>query len=407
MILPMLKEAWISIISNKLRSFLTILGVVIGVCAVVLMVATGQAVQLEIDKQLEGIGGNMMLVVPASSNRGGIHSGRGGRPTLTMQDMVAVKAIENVINVAPLVRSNFQVVAGSNNWNTNVYGTNTEYLDIHSFKIAKGNMFSERDVYSGSPFAVVGQTIVDKLFPYGEEPIGKDIRIKGVPFKIIGVLQAKGADSAGNDQDDVILLPVKSFKSRLTSNAFPDRVAIFFITFDKIENMKIVERRVQTLLEVRHKIPVNGDPDFEVVNLTEMVQKISMIGLILTILLASVASISLFVGSIGIMNMMLTSVTERTKEIGIRKAIGAPNKSILFQFLIESILISTIGSLFGMLLGIILSQLGGHMFDKAVPISVITIMISIFAAVFVGIASGIAPAIKATKLNPIDALRYE
>lgn len=407
MILPMLKEAWISIISNKLRSFLTILGVVIGVCAVVLMVATGQAVQLAIDKQLEGIGGNMMLVVPASSNRGGIHSGRGGMPTLTMQDMEAVKNVENVVNVAPLVSSNYQIVSGANNWNTNVYGTNTEYLDIHSFSIAKGNMFTERDVYSGSPFAVIGQTIVDKLFPYGEEPLGKDIRIKGVPFKIIGVLQEKGADSAGNDQDNIILLPVKSFKSRLTSNAFPDRVAILFLTFDKTENMKIVERRIQTLLEVRHKIPENGDPDFEIVNLTEMVQKISMIGLILTILLASVASISLFVGSIGIMNMMLTSVTERTKEIGIRKAIGAPNKSILFQFLIESILISAIGSLFGMFLGIILSQIGGRIFDKTVPVSIATIVISIFAAVFVGIVSGIAPAIKATKLNPIDALRYE
>ncbi|HSQ98248.1 MAG TPA: ABC transporter permease [Rickettsiales bacterium] len=406
MILPMLEEAWISIISNKLRSFLTILGVVIGVCAVVLMVATGQAVQLEINKQLEGIGGNMMLVVPASSNKGGIHSGRGGMPTLTMQDMQAVKEVEDVVNVAPLVSSSYQVVAGSNNWNTTVYGTNTEYLDIHSFKIARGNMFSEKDVYSGSPFAVIGQTIVDKLFPYGEEPLGKDIRIKGVPFKIIGILQEKGADSRGNDQDDVILLPVKAFKNRLTSNAFPDRVAILFVTFDKTENMKIVERRIQTLLEVRHNISVNGDPDFEIVNLTEMVQKISMIGLVLTILLSSVASISLFVGSIGIMNMMLTSVTERTKEIGIRKAIGAPNRSILFQFLIESILISAIGSLFGMFLGIILSQIGGNIFSKTVPISLFTIIISVLAAIFVGIVSGIAPAIKATKLNPIDALRY-
>lgn len=406
MFLPMLKEAWISIISNKLRSSLTILGVVIGVCAVVLMVATGQAVQLEIDKQLEGIGGNMMLVVPASSDKGGIHSGRGGMPTLTMQDMQAIKEVANVVNVAPLVSSSYQVVAGSNNWNTNVYGTNTEYLDVHSFKIARGNMFSERDVYTGSPFAVIGQTIVDKLFPYGEDPLGKDVRIKGVPFKIIGILQAKGADSRGSDQDDVILLPVKAFKSRLTSNAFPDRVAILFVTFDKTENMKIVERRIQTLLEIRHNIPVNGDPDFDIVNLTEMVQKISMIGLILTILLSSVASISLFVGSIGIMNMMLTSVTERTKEIGIRKAIGAPNKSILFQFLIESILISAIGSLFGMFLGIVLSQIGGSIFDKTVPISILTIIISVFAAVFVGIVSGIAPAIKATKLDPIDALRY-
>ena len=406
MIIPMLKEAWISIISNKLRSFLTILGVVIGVCAVVLMVATGQTVQLEIDKQLEGIGGNMMLIVPASSNRGGIRSGRGGMPTLTMDDMKAVKQVKNIINVAPLVTSKFQVVAGANNWNTTVNGTNTEYLEIHDYEIEKGMMFTERDVYTGTPFAVIGQTIVDELFPF-EDPLGKDIRIKGIPFKIIGVLKEKGASANGSDQDDIILLPVKSFKSRLTRNRFPDRVAIFFLTFDDAKNMKMIERRLQTLLEVRHKIGFNADPDFEIINLTEIVQKISRIGFVLAVLLASVASISLFVGSIGIMNMMLTSVTERTKEIGIRKAIGAPDKSILSQFLIESVLISTIGSFLGMVIGIITAITAGNILEKEVPISVLTIIVSIFAAVFVGIVSGIVPAIKATKLNPIDALRYQ
>lgn len=407
MIVPMLKEAWISIISNKLRSFLTILGVVIGVCAVVLMVATGQTVQLEIDKQLDGFGGNMMLVVPASSNRGGIRSGRGGLPTLTMQDMEAIKNVKNVVYVAPLVTSKFQVVAGGNNWNTTVNGTNPEYLDIHDYEIEKGVMFSNRDVYSGTPFAVIGKTVVNELFPYGEDPLGKDIRIKGVPFKVIGILKEKGADSAGNDRDDVILLPVKSFKSRLTKNKFPDRVAIFFLTFDNTENMKMVERRIQTLLEIRHKISSSSTPDFEIVNLTEMVQRISMIGFILAVLLASVASISLFVGSIGIMNMMLTSVTERTREIGIRKAIGAPNKSILFQFLIESTLISAMGSFLGMIIGIIIAIIAGHVLEKHVPISILTIVVSIFSAIFVGIVSGIVPAIKATKLNPIDALRYQ
>ena len=407
MILAMFKEAWISILSNKLRSFLTILGVVIGVCAVVLMVATGQAVQLEIDKQLEGIGGNMMLVVPASSNRGGVQSGRGGRPSLTMQDSEAVKELKNVVNVAPLVTSKYQVVAGGNNWNTTVNGTNPDYLEINDYQIDRGVMFTERDVYAGTPFAVIGQTIVNKLFPYGEEPLGQDIRIKGVPFKIIGILKEKGADAKGNDQDDVILLPVKAFKSRLTSNRFPDRVAILFVTFDDVKNMKMVERRIQTLLEVRHKIHANMDPDFEVINLTEMVQKISMIGFILAVLLASVASISLFVGSIGIMNMMLTSVTERTKEIGIRKAIGAPNKSILFQFLIESILISAMGSLLGMIIGISTALMAGHILERTVPISIFTVIVSALAAIFVGIVSGIVPAIKATKLNPIDALRYQ
>jgi putative ABC transport system permease protein len=268
-------------------------------------------------------------------------------------------------------------------------------------------MFTNRDVYSGTPIAVIGKTIVDKLFPLGDDPIGRDIRINGSPFRIVGILAPKGADARGNDQDDVILMPVNSFKTRLTTNRFPDRVSIFFLTFDDEKNMKMVERRIQTLLEVRHRIPPGGDPDFEIINLTEMVQKISMIGFILAVLLASVASISLFVGSIGIMNMMLTSVTERTKEIGIRKAIGAPNKSILFQFLIESILISAIGSLLGMILGIALAKIGGHILQREVPISVLTIIASALAAVVVGVVSGIVPAVKATKLNPIDALRYQ
>ena len=406
MLIQMLKEAWVSIISNKLRTSLTILGVTIGVCAVVLMVAVGQTVQLEIDKQLEGIGGNMMIVLPASTNRGGINTGRGGQPTLTLDDAKAIKTIKNIVNVAPVVMSKFQVISGSNNWNTTVYGTNTEYLEIQDMEIDKGKIFSERDVYTGTPYAVVGKTIIEKLFPYDDNPIGKDIRIKKAPFKIIGILKEKGADSRGNDQDDIILLPVKAFKTRLTSNRFPNMVSVFFLTFDKVENMKIVERRIQNLLETRHKITISTSADFEVVNLTEMVQKITMIGLILTILLSSVASISLLVGSIGIMNMMLTSVTERTKEIGIRKAIGAPNKSILSQFLIESILISFIGSFIGMVIGIGLAILGGTIFEKEVPISVLTIIISIFVAIFVGVVSGILPAIKATKLNPIDALRH-
>ena len=406
MLYQMLKEAWISILSNKLKSFLTTLGVVIGICAVVLMVAVGQTVQNEIDKQLEGIGGNMMIILPATTNRGGINTGRGSQPTLTIDDAKAVKQVKNVVNVAPLVMSKYQVISGSNNWNTTVYGTNTEYLDIQDMEIEKGQMFSEEDTYSGIPYAVIGKTIIEKLFPYDKNPIGKDIRIKNSPFKIIGILKEKGADSRGNDQDDVIILPVKAFKTRLTSNKFPNMVSIFFLTFDDVKNMKMVERRIQNLLETRHKIIKSENADFEVVNLTEMVQKITMIGLVLTILLSSVASISLFVASIGIMNMMLTSVTERTKEIGIRKAIGAPNKSILYQFLIEAILISTIGSFLGMVLGIGLSQFGGHLFDKEVPISVLTIVVSIFASLFVGIVSGIVPALKATKLNPIDALRY-
>ena len=406
MILAMLDEAWNSIISNKLRSTLTIIGIAIGVCAVVLMVAVGQTVQLEIDKQLEGIGGNMMIILPASVNRGGINSARGTTPTLTFDDARAIKKIKNVVNVAPTLRNNFQVIVGANNWNTAVFGTNTEFLDISEYEIEKGNMFSERDVYSGSPYAVVGKTVVDKLFPSGENPIGKNIRIKTTPFKIVAVLKEKGASARGDDQDDIIIVPVKAFKTRLTRNKFPNMVGVILLTFDDPKNMKMVERRIQNLLETRHKTIVSANADFEVINLTEIVKKITMIGLVLTILLASAAGISLFVGSIGIMNMMLTSVTERTKEIGVRKAIGAPDSSILCQFLFESVLISSIGSFIGMMLGVVIALTAGHILERTVPISITVVIISILASFVVGIASGIVPAIKATKLNPIDALKF-
>jgi putative ABC transport system permease protein len=402
----MFKEACVSVYSNKLRSFLTILGVIAGICAVVLMVAIGQTVQLEIDKQLEGLGGNMMIIVPASQKRGGIQKGRGGKPTLTLSDVEEIRKVRGIVKVAPIIMSNFQVSFAGNNWPTSVIGTNTEMFDIKSSEIKDGTIFSKRDVEMGSPYAVIGNTIYEKLFS-GKNPIGQDIRIKGIPFKIIGVLKEKGADARGNDQDDVIILPVKSFKSRLTSNKFPNIVQMIVLSFDDPENMKMIEKRLQTLIEIRHKIPINGDLDFEIINLTEMIQKINMIGFILTVLLASIASISLLVGSIGIMNMMLSSVAERIKEIGIRKAIGAPNKSILTQFLLESVLISFAGSFVGMALGIGSSQLGGLFLDKEVPISSITIIISIFAAFFVGMVSGIVPAKKATDLNPIDALRSQ
>jgi putative ABC transport system permease protein len=406
MYLLILSEACISIYANKLRSFLTVLGVVIGVCAVVLMVAAGQAVQLEIDKQLEGFGKNMMIVLPAAQTKGGIRGPRGGRPTLTLGDMHEIKKIQGVTNTTPILRSSFQVIGGGNNWPTNVIGTNTEYLIANDFKIDKGTMFSEEDVYSGSPYAVIGKTIADKLFP-DVDPIGRDLKIHGSPFKVVGVLQEKGAGLGGADEDDTIIVPVKAFKTRLTSNAFPDRVYLIIVNFDDVANMQMIERRIHALLEVRHKIAVNADPDFEVMNLTEIIQKINMIGTILTILLASIASISLFVGSIGIMNMMLTSVTERTREIGVRKAIGATNSNILIQFLMESIFISTMGGVVGMFFGIGLSQLAAYLTGYAVPISVVTVSVSIFSAVFVGIVSGIFPALKATKLNPIDALRYQ
>ena len=406
LVMPMLTEAWISIKNNKLRSFLTILGIMIGVCAVVLMVATGQTVRNEINKELESFGGNKIIVTPAKTDRGGVR-GAGTRPTTTYKDYKAIRGVKDVLDAAPMVTVGAQIINGSNNWATTVYGTTPEYFDIDSLELESGMIFSEEDVEAGTTYAVIGQTIVEELFTEGEEPLGATIRIKNVPFKVIGILKEKGSGMGGSDQDDVIIAPLFAVKRRLTNNRIPDLVFMIMLRATSEETLHRVEKRVQVLLQERHEIPVGDDDDFDLMNLKEISDRISNIGVILSVLLASIASISLFVGSIGIMNMMLVSVTERTREIGIRKAIGAKNEDVMMQFLFESILISLVGSFIGMILGIVFSQIGGYVLDKDVPISIFTVLISIFIAVFVGVVSGIVPAMKATKLDPIEALRYQ
>jgi putative ABC transport system permease protein len=405
LVIPMLHEAWISIKTNKLRSFLTILGIMIGVCAVVLMVATGQTVRNEINKELEGLGGNKLIILPGSATRGGMRGGM--RPTTTYSDYKAIKKVKDVVEAAPLIRVTSRVISSVSNWSTNVIGTTPEYFSLNSLNIESGNIFSEEDAENGATYAVVGKTIVEKLLIEGQDPIGETIRIRNVPFTIIGVLEEKGSGMGGNDEDDVIIAPLFTVKRRLTSNAFPDLVFAIMLTATSDVTLHRVEKRVEVLLQERHNIALNAENDFDILNLKEIADKINKIGVVLSILLASIASISLFVGSIGIMNMMLVSVTERTREIGIRKAIGAKEGDIMIQFLFESILISLVGSFIGMVSGIVFSQIGGKLIEKNVPISVFTIIISIFIAIAVGIISGIVPALKATKLDPIEALRYQ
>ncbi len=405
MIGQILREAWISITAYKMRTFLTMLGIMIGVAAVVLMVAAGQTVQNEITKTFDSMGTNLIIIGPGETVSGGVRGGR-GRPSVSFDDVESLRSLKDIETASYIVNAAVQAVYGSNNYGVNVYGTTPEYLTVGNWEIEDGIMFSERDLKSGRPYVVIGQTIVDELFGL-QNPIGKTIRLKGQPFTVIGTLREKGDGLMGDDQDNIILTPATTLRQRLRSSPRPNYSNVAFVKVTSEDRMESVANRIEYQLRARHRLKEGTDNDFTVRLMTEMVEKVRSVGLILSLLLAAIASISLIVGSIGIMNMMLVSVTERTREIGTRKALGAPNKWIMFQFLAESILISFIGSFVGMFLGVILSQIGGYYFGREVPISVWSVIISVSVAVIVGIVSGLMPAFKAMKLDPIEALRFQ
>jgi putative ABC transport system permease protein len=401
-----MNEAWVSVRANKLRSFLTVLGIFIGVCAVVLMVATGQTVRNEINRELESFGGNKLIIMPGTGGRGGLRE-RGTKHSLKYNDYLAIKRLKNVKNVSPLQSAMLRVIYGANNWLTSIIGTNTEYLETENYEIASGNMFSEKDMADGNQYAVLGQTVVEKLYNEGEDPIGTMLRINGIPFMVVGTLKAKGGGLGGRDADDIILAPLFAVKRNLTNNRVHDSISTILLVADDDKTLPFVENRVTLLLQTRHSISENAANDFDIMNLKEIAEKIDHIGFILTLSLVAIASISLLVGSIGIMNMMLVSVTERIREIGIRKTVGAKDRDIMLQFLLESIFISAIGSLMGMIFGLGISQIIGKILQRHVPISIFTVILSMFIAVVVGIVSGIVPALKATRLDPTEALRHQ
>lgn len=405
MIGQILREAWISITAYKMRTFLTMLGIMIGVAAVVLMVAAGQTVQNEITKTFDSMGTNLIIIGPGETVSGGVRGGR-GRPSVSFNDVESLRSLKDVETASYIVNAAVQAVYGSNNYGVSVAGTTPEYLNIGNWEIDDGIMFSERDLKSGKPYVVIGQTIVNELFGL-QNPIGKTLRLKGKPFTVIGTLKEKGDGLMGDDQDNIILMPATTLRQRLRGSPRPNYTDVAFVKVTSEDRMESVANRIEYQLRARHRLKEGTSNDFTVRLMTEMVEKVRNVGLILSLLLAAIASISLIVGSIGIMNMMLVSVTERTREIGTRKALGAPNKWIMFQFLTESILISFIGSFVGMLLGVILSQIGGYYFGREVPVSVWSVIISVSVAVVVGIVSGLMPAVKAMKLDPIEALRFQ
>ncbi len=399
------REAWISIKSNKMRSFLTTLGIIIGVCAVVIMVAAGQTVQNMINDSLAGMGSNLLMIRPEYVTTSGVNSG--GQTVVRTNDADVIRKLKYIKAVSPMVNGSAQIVYGNENYLGSIVATTPDYLYTGNWEIEKGEALNERDIKAATSYVLIGKTIERELFPAGDNALGKTIRVKNIPFVVKGILKSKGQGMGGMDRDETIIMPITTYRRRIRGSYIPNRVNYIMAQVDDENHIDKAKNYITNALRESRRLKPGADNDFRVDDMTEVQETMRSVGTYLSILLASIASISLIVGSIGIMNMMLVSVTERTREIGIRKAIGAKNVYILFQFLLEAILISFIGSMIGLVLGISFSQIAGAILNQNVPISLITVIIAFSVAIIVGIVSGIFPAVKATKLDPIEALRYQ
>lgn len=393
-----------ALLSNKLRSILTMLGIIIGVGAVIVMISIGMGVRQNVTNSIASLGSNMLIVTPGSANKGGVRSAAGSNQSLKLDDAEAIqKRIKDIDYVAPTVNSSYQVVYGNQNWNTSVYGVTPDYMKIRSLTVASGSFITNADDNSRNRVAVIGSTVATNLFGT-KNPVGSNIRIHNQPFKVIGVLESKGQSSMGSDQDDVVLVPLKTAQERLMGITY---IRSINIQVTNTNDMDAVQEQVETLLRQRHHIRTGEYDDFNVRNLTSIMETMSSTTTMLTLFLGSIAAISLLVGGIGIMNIMMVSVTERTREIGIRKALGATFKDIMTQFLIESVVIGVAGGLLGVFFGVSISLLISHFSTFTTYITAAPIILSFTFSVGTGLFFGIYPAKKAARLDPIEALRYE
>ncbi len=400
----LLKMAALSLVANKMRTLLTMLGIIIGVAAVIAMVSVGMGVKKNVVDSISRLGSNMLVIMSGSSNRGGMRGAAGSVTTLTYADAEAIKdKIKYVAHVSPTVQGSYQVVYGHENWNTTVTGVIPEYVSVQSLEVQNGLFFGEHDVDVRNRVAVIGATVATNLFD-SVNPVGKKIRIGNAPYTIIGVLKSKGQSAGGQDQDDVVLIPLTTAQERLLGITHVRSINVQVTDADK---MNEVQSNIEKLLRQRHRIRAGAEDDFNVRNLTSIMETMSSTTTMITLLLGSIAGISLIVGGIGIMNIMMVSVTERTREIGIRKAIGATYNSIMMQFLIESTMISIIGGLIGIVIGVGVAQAISKFGNFTTVISGLSIAASFGFSLFVGIFFGMLPARKAARLDPIDALRYE
>ena len=402
--LAVIKIAFRALRRNKMRTVLTMLGIIIGVGAVIAMVALGKAAKAQVEARIAALGQNVIQVFSGSINRNGVFSGFGGAGTLTVDDANAMQTeIPGVIAVSPEVRSGAQISAGENNWQTSVMGEDVDYLTIRVWDIADGTMFTDADVRSTAKVCVLGKTTADKLFPDGGA-VGQIIRIKNVPVKVLGVLRAKGSSMAGQDQDDTVIVPYTTGMKRFAGVTMLRSINVSAASTDQLIP---VQNAIADLLRERHRIQPGRDDDFILRNQQEIAEAQSATTDVMTALLAGVATISLIVGGIGIMNIMLVSVTERTREIGIRMAVGARGHDILLQFLIEAVTLSSTGGILGILLGIGGAKMLTIVKHWPTLVSTDSIIVAFVFSAAVGIFFGFYPARKASKLDPIDALRYE
>ena len=405
-LLNIIRVAFRALVRNKMRAALTMLGIIIGVAAVIAMVSIGQGASASVQAQIESIGTNLLFVSAGAQNVGGVRSGTGdtGTNTLTVDDLDAIKReVPSVSMVTPNVNARSQLVAGNMNWNTAVTGVSEQYPEIRKWPVGSGSFFTDADVRTAARVIVIGQTLADNLYP-GTDPIGQDIRVLNLPFRIVGVMARKGQDPQGRDQDDVAFAPYTTVQKKILGR---DRVQIAFVSAISQDATYTAQSQITDLLRQRHKLTANEPNDFTVRNMTDVAEAANETSKTMTILLACIAGVSLLVGGIGIMNIMLVSVTERTREIGIRMAIGARSSAVRSQFLIESIVLSLTGGMVGIILGVAFSLAIPAFLGWPTLVSMMAIVGSAVFSAAVGIFFGYYPARKAASLDPIEALRYE
>ena len=395
--------AWASLVANKLRSLLTMLGIIIGVAAVIALVSIGNGVKQDIEDSISSLGSNLLVVMPGAPRTPGVRPSQGSMKSLKISDYEAIAKLEGVKAASPMTNGSYVVIYQNKNWTTSVAGVNSNFQDVNNWTMTSGRFFSDKNVQNRERVAVVGQTVVKNLFA-DEDPVGKEIRVKNIPFRVIGVLKSKGNGTMGNDQDDTVLIPYTTSMERVEGI---DYLRMVYVVAKDDGGIDRLQADIENLLRVRHNIKDTNLDDFNIQNMKSIMETVAQTTGTFTLFLGAVAAISLVVGGIGIMNIMLVSVTERTREIGVRKALGATYSVIVTQFLIEAVVISLMGGFIGIAFGIGASKVIGMVSGMSTIVSVPTIIMSFAFSMAIGLIFGIYPARKAAKLNPIDALHYE